>query len=414
MGDWFNTVALYTLVRDLTGSPFALGLVFVTKMLPFALASPVAGALVDRFNRRRLMIATDLARALVVAAFLVIDEVGELPLLYGLISLQVVLGAVFIPARSASIPNITSDRELLTANALGAATWSSILAIGAALGGFATELLGVRAVFLLDALSYLVSALFIFRTPIPQETAPARAGAPVATALTDIAAGWRHMLAEPAIGRIAFAKAGWALGGGALVYMLALLGEELYPAAPAIGVGILYSARGVGTGVGPVAARAWVPDERHWPTLLGLGIAASGLIYLAIGGLPWSPLPVVLLVLLAHAPGGANWVFSTVMLQRRTEDRYRGRVFATEWLLVTFADTLAILAAAALLESGLAGLRGAILAFAALQIASGLAWMLLVVPAERRALRRREGRLRAPRRAAENAATGEQDPPAAR
>ncbi len=372
-------------MRELTGSPFALGLVFVTKMLPFALASPVAGMLVDRFNRRRLMIATDLARALVVAAFLVIDEVGELPLLYGLISLQVVLGAVFIPARSASIPNVTSDRELLTANALGAVTWSSILALGAALGGFATDLLGVRAVFVLDALSYLVSAFFIFRTPIPQKTQPA-AGAPIASAFAEIGAGWRHMLRNPPIGRIAFAKAGWALGGGALVYMLALLGEELYPAAPAIGIGILYSARGVGTGVGPVAGRAWIPDERHWPTMLGLGIAASGLFYLAVGSLAWSPLPVILLVLLAHAPSGANWVFSTVMLQRRTEDRYRGRVFATEWLLVTLADTLAIVAAAALLESGLAGLRTAILAFAALQVACGLLWLLLVVPAERRAV----------------------------
>ncbi len=353
-------------------------------MLPFALASPVAGLLTDRFNRRRLMIATDLARALVVAAFLVVDEAGELPLLYGLISLQVVLGAVFIPARSASIPNITSDRELLTANALGAVTWSSILALGAALGGFATDLLGIRAVFVLDALTYLVSAFFIFRTPIPQKTEPAT-GASVGTALADIVAGWRHMLEQPRIGRIAFAKAGWALGGGALVYMLALLGEELYPAAPAIGIGILYSARGVGTGIGPVAARAWIPDERHWPTLLGLGIAASGVFYLAVGSLAWTPLPVILLVLFAHAPSGANWVFSTVMLQRRTEDRYRGRVFASEWLLVTFADTLAILAASLLLESGLTGLRGAILVFAALQVACGLLWMLLIVPAERRA-----------------------------
>ena len=167
LGDWFNTIALYTLVFRLTGSPFALGAVFIFKMLPWALASPIAGVLVDRFDRRRLMIFSDLMRAVIVLGFLLIDEASDVVLVYGLIALQVVVGAVFVPAKSASIPNITSPRELLTANALLSASWSVMLALGAALGGFATEWFGEQAVFIIDSFTYLVSAYFIHRTTIP-------------------------------------------------------------------------------------------------------------------------------------------------------------------------------------------------------------------------------------------------------
>ena len=388
LGDWLNTIALYTLVRQLTGSPLALGVVLITKMLPFALASPIAGLLTDRYNRRRLMIASDLARAAVVTAFLLVDEPGELPLLYALIAAQMVIGAVFVPARSASIPNITSGRDLLTANALSSATWSTLLAVGAALGGFATEALGVRAVFLLDVLSYLISAGFIYATRIPQSTARPSHGrrglaALFAVAHHEIVDGWRQMLRRGEIGRIALAKTAWSVGGGGLVYLLTLMGERLTPAAPAVGIGLLYAFRGVGTGVGPIVVRAVFPQESRWPAIMGVGLAVGGLFYVGVGAMPWTDwlLPGVLL---AHAPSGANWVMSTVLLQHRTEDRYRGRIFATEWLLLTGADTLSILVASVLLESKFLDLRLAVMVFAAVQVVTGLAWLLLVVPAERR------------------------------
>lgn len=79
LGDWFNTIALYTLVQELTGSSLALGLVFITKMLPFALVSPFAGLITDRLPRKRLMIGTDLARAVVVLGLLTVDSAAELP-----------------------------------------------------------------------------------------------------------------------------------------------------------------------------------------------------------------------------------------------------------------------------------------------------------------------------------------------
>lgn len=384
LGDWFNTIALYTLVRQLTGSSLALGLVFLTRMLPFAVASPLAGLITDRLDRRRLMIAADLLRALVVLGFLLVDEVAELPLLYSLIALQMAVSAVFIPARSASIPNITTGRELLTANALSAATWSSLLAVGAALGGFATDRLGVSTVFVLDSLSYVVSAFFIFRTVIPQrtetpDTAPTREM--LRRAVGDILDGWRQLRRQPRIGRIALTKPAWAVGGSALVYMLALVGERWDPEAPAMGIGLLFAARGLGTGIGPIAARNLVPDQRRWPMLIGWGILASGVTYFSTSLAPWG-WGLALLVLVAHLPSGANWVLSTVLLQQRTDDRYRGRVFSTEWLLLTVVNAGAILAASLLLETGWLELRPAIALFAGLQVVSGVVWLLTVVPRE--------------------------------
>jgi MFS family permease len=388
LGDWFNTIALYTLVTQLTGSPLALGGIFVTKMLPWALASPIAGLIVDRYDRRWLMIGSDLARAVVVLGFLLIDEPGEVGWVYVFLTLQVVIGAVFSPAKSAALPNITTPRELLTANALMSATWSTMLAVGAALGGLATEWLGITAVFWIDSATYLVSAVFIAGTTIPHQTV--EGGSLLRTAARQIWDGWRHLTTHPRIGRIALAKASWALGGGGLVYMVVLLGDEVTPGAVAAGIGVLYMARGIGTGVGPVVARALFTDRRQWPVVMGAAVACCGLCYLAIGLVPWdlglaSLAPLIGLLVLGHGASGGNWVLSTVTLQKRTTDRFRGRVFATEWLFVMLAETVSIAAASGLLEAGTLSLRGGIQWFAGLQVLTGLLWLLLVVPRERRA-----------------------------
>lgn len=389
LGDWFNTIALYVLVTELTGSPLALGAVFITKMLPWAVAAPLAGVLVDRYNRRALMIGTDVVRAGLVLGFLLIDQPAEVPWLYVLLTAQVVAGAVFVPAKSAALPNVTTPAELLTANALMSATWSTMLAVGAALGGFAVEALGTDAVFWIDSATYIVSAVFILRITIPQDTEPATTPL-LRSAAREIADGWQHLRARPRIARFAFAKATWGVAGGALVYMLALLGDRIAPSALGAGIGVLFMARGIGTGIGPVVVRALFRERQVWPAVIGGAIVLSGLCYVGAGLVPWSDRLVVVaavcaLVAMGHAASGGNWVLSTVILQKRTDDRYRGRVFSTEWLFVTGAESLSILVGSTVLEAGWMTLEGAVLAFGGLQVLTGLAWLLVIVPRERRA-----------------------------
>jgi sugar phosphate permease len=117
--------------------------------------------------------------------------------------------------------------------------------------------------------------------------------------------------------------------------------------------------------------------------MMGIGIVVSGLCYVGVSAVPWL-LGIGLLVVLAHAPSGANWVASTVLLQKRTVDSFRGRVFSAEWLAVTVADSISILAASLLLESGSVSLTTGVLVFAVVQILCGISWIVLVVPVEGR------------------------------
>ncbi|MEO0856351.1 MAG: MFS transporter [Bacteroidota bacterium] len=388
-GDWFNTLALYRVVQDLSSEGSVLGdgyvalaLVFVVKLLPLALAAPLAGVLVDRFNRRTVMIVSDVLRALIVLGFLLVREPGDLWLLYVLAAAQIMVSALFLPAKTAALPNITTDRELLTANALLSATWSIMLALGAAVGGAAVEFLSTDTVFLFDAATYLVSAVFIARTVIPQDRDDVPPGNPIRVAVGKVAEGWRHLYRHPRIGRIALAKATWGVGGGALMLALVLIGGQLVPGKPDLGTGLAYAARGLGTGIGPILARALFRDKTAWPTVLGACVIVCGLGYTAIGLLEWT-LVVLVFVLVAHAASGANWVLATTLLQERTEDRFRGRVFSTEWIFLALAETMSLLVASALLEAEALTLRTAVLGLAGVQVVCGIAWLLIVVPRER-------------------------------
>lgn len=380
LGDWFNTITLYALVTKLTGSPLAVGLVEFLKLGGYAAASIPGGILADRFDRRRLMIATDLLRAAIVPFYVLIDSAAEVPFLYLLILAQIGLGAVFDPAYRALLPNLVTTRELVTANAILSATWSTILAIGASVGGLVGVWLGSDAVFVINTFTYLVSASFLFamRLGVQPAIRPGREVSSArpsifATAWADLREGLVYLFSHREVLRLSLAKTAWALGGSALVYFLTQLGPKLTPEDAALGIGILYSARGLGTGIGPILARQ-IRDRRVWMLVTGLAITASGVFYLGVGGLGvtfWVLVPIVI----AHAASGANWVLSTVMLQERVPDHMRGRVFAAELMVLTAVEAVVVLAAAAMLETGAVTLTVAFVLFSVVQIASGLGYL---------------------------------------
>ncbi len=387
-GDWFNTLALYRLALDLTGSEAALGGVFLTKLVPLALASPIAGVLADRLDRRHLMIGSDVLRAALVLGFLFVRDADDLWLMYTLASAQIAVSAAFTPAKNAVLPLITRPGELLTANALFSATWSTMLAVGAAAGGQVVDAFGTDIVFWLDAGTYLVSAALIAAMRIPPRAVERAVGGVVRSGLRQIAEGWRYLRRRPEVGRIALAKATWGLGGGGLVFALTLLGDSLFDTASTTGIGLLLAARGIGTGLGPVLARALFHDERRWPVVMAVCIAISGAGYLGIALVASTTWAVVALVVVAHAASGASWVLSTTLLQQRTEDALRGRAISTDWLLVTLVESASIVVASELVEAGV-GLVPVIAGLAGLQIAGAAAWGGWVIPAERRAAEHR-------------------------
>src|SRR4026209_2198251 len=167
MGDWFDTIALYTLILQLTGSGRDVGLLLVARFIPSFFFGPISGVIADRVSRQRIMIISDILRAVVVLGFLFVRRADQLWIIYVLTVLQLGLSTFFEPAKTAVIPSIVSDRELLAANAISSVTWSAMLTLGAAIGGVVTSSFGTDAAFILDAWSYILSAALIASIRVP-------------------------------------------------------------------------------------------------------------------------------------------------------------------------------------------------------------------------------------------------------
>ena len=135
LGDWFNTVAVLALVYDLTQSGLSTGLIIIASTLPAFLLTPYAGMVVDRFDRRKIMMVADLSRGVLALGMLLVRTSSEIWLLYLFSALLIAFASFFGPALNAAIPNLVSSDELISANALSSATWGLMLAVGAAVGG---------------------------------------------------------------------------------------------------------------------------------------------------------------------------------------------------------------------------------------------------------------------------------------
>jgi len=383
LGEWFNTVAMFVLIDSLTDSALGIGFLFVLRMFSLAFPQVFTGMLADRFSRKWLMIWANLLSAVAVLILLTVDGPGDVWLVYVIASVLMMLHAVYIPAENAALPSMVKDNELLTANALNSGTWSASLAIGAAIGGFVVAAHGVEVAFIVNAATFVLAAGIIWTMTIPQKKYIDKEGGLWANTIGQISDGFRIILTTPPVRRVITAKALWGIFGGGLVYMLVLAGEDIGLGGVAAGIGVLFAARGIGTGLGPILARYVFTDRGRWPFLLGWLVSACGLGYAAIAWLEWSPW-IALLVVAAHAASGANWVLSTVLLQERSEDEWRGRMFSTDFLLMTTVHGLSTLVAALMIEYGPWELREVLQIFAVGQILSGLIWVALVSPGERR------------------------------
>jgi MFS family permease len=338
MGDWFNTIALYTIILNLTGSGRDIGLLMVARFLPSFVFGSLSGVVADRFSRRSIMIVSDLLRAVVVLGFLFVRRADQLWMIYVLTVLQLALSTFFEPAKTAAIPAIVSDRELVSANAISSVTWSAMLTLGAAIGGVVTGWFGTDVAFILDALTYLLSALLIASVRVPKRPPREKRKLTVDRALgiTETIEGARYVKRRPRVLALLLVKPAWGLGGGILT-LLAVFGERIFPVgnSPATGIGVLFAARGIGTAVGPIVARRIAGEgKRRMEISIGISFLIAGAFYVAFGAT--TSFIVALIVLgIAHCGGSILWVFSTVLLQRSVEDTFRGRVFATELALLT-------------------------------------------------------------------------------
>ena len=330
-GDWFAVIPLLILLPELTGTGLYGALVLATDTLVFALVAPYAGTVVDRLDRRRVLVVSNAVAG--VAALLLVLVRSETTAWIALLAIGIVASAKAFsqPASTAALPNLVEPEDLALASVLNGASWGTMLAVGAALGGIVAGTLGTTVCFVLDAALLLgASALTASTTrPFSDPSVPPRERRP---ARVDLAEAISYARRERRVLALITCKSGPAFGNGALS-LFPLYGAVAFGLGP-LGIGLMYSARGVGALVGPLLLRRRATDPASLYGVLAGSMAVFGVGYLLLGVTEWFWAVLVLLAV-AHAGGGANWILSTYGLQTVVPDELRGRVFSADYTLAT-------------------------------------------------------------------------------
>lgn len=357
LGNWFNFIAGLGLVRLVShGDPTVTTIMLLARMVPFTVFAPLAGAFVDRWSRRMVMIASDIARVIVALGFLLVRRPEDLWLAYLFTALLSFFGSFFEAAKSAAMPNITGDRDLLAGNALMFSSRFLLMSLGAALGGWTAANVGYRAAFIVNAISFLGSALSIWLIPehetkeLALEKEPGEP-AKLPTYWSDIREGWTYIVGHAPVAAILSINILWASGGGAVNLIMDRLGGIVYAGQHGIsgdaGVAALYFASGLGLFIGMFIARRiglYVESLGRTPAFIGWGLLVQGILFALIGFVPglWAA---CLLLFLGRVVLGAEFGVQDTLLVRLVPDKLRGRVIttdrATELLTWSFSTTVA-------------------------------------------------------------------------
>lgn len=351
-GDWFTLIALYSLLLEHTGSGESVGLMLATRFLPPSLWAPFSGVLADRLPRKWILVTADVARAVTVLGFLLVQDAGDVWLIYALVFVQMSLSAFFDPCEAAAIASVVQPNELVAANTLVGATWSAMLSVGAVVGGLVVAFVGREAAFGIDATSYLVSAVLISRAALPRKAAADPSTEPLfRRTATDLklAAG---LARDAGVRRILLVKSGWALAGGGAILLYAVLGDREFPVAGSgtAGIGVLLATRGIGALLGPLLARAFGGDDPRWlERAITIAFVLTAVFYVAFAYSPALPIAAAMLCI-AHTGISTQWTFSSSLLALTVPASLRGRAFALDTALYTLVMGLSSWATGAALD----------------------------------------------------------------
>jgi MFS family permease len=365
-GDWFLTVALLDLVLRLTHSAALAALMIVCQTLPSFLLAPLAGSVVDKHDRRKLVVGIACAQTLLALLPIMAHTTALLPIAYlGVIGIA--SGATFVsPAIQSSIPNIVTDDDLVMANVLMGSTWGAMLAVGSALGGVIVAIGGLGVSCIVDSATFAAAAMLLWSIRVPFQEVRVHEALPFIESAREALSYARQ---RPRVLALLTCKGGFGIGAGAVV-LLSVFGRDVFHDG-SLGIGILYGARGVGALVGPFLVRRVAEDDNAKFRLIGW----CGILY-GVGYCGFALSPVVgiagLAITVAHLGGGAQWMVSSYGLQREVPDALRGRIFAADFGMVTLTTSVSTLGAGILADT--AGPIPTALIGGALMLAWGVIW----------------------------------------
>ncbi len=352
VGDHFNTIAVFSLILAQTNSGLAVAGVMLSRAIPMLLAGPLAGVSLDRFDRRQLMIWSDLVRAVLAGLFVLGVPLGRSWIIYVLSALMMAASPFFTSGRAAILPAIATKGELHTANAMTQTTQWTTTAVGAFLGGFSATTMGYEAAFFLNAISFLFSALCISKLRVPNGGFVAKRNTLDETKVLkpwqDYKEGLQYMRSIPLLAGLGFVSVGWASGGGAAQILFPLFGERVFHRGP-IGTGELWGAAGFGLVCGGVFAHWLMPrlSYSQYKKTIALAYVLHGASYVcfALAEPYWLAL---LMICLSRSAVAVSSVMNVSQILRIVDDAFRGRVFATletlTWGMMMLSMTAAGLA----------------------------------------------------------------------
>lgn len=333
IGDQFNNIAVFALAMAMTRSGLVVTGIMLARAIPAVTVGPLAGVLLDRFDRKQIMIASDLVRGVVALGFILALTHHASWLLYLFSALLMVASPFFTAGRSAILPTIASPEEIHTANSLTQTTQWTTLTVGTFLGATVVAI-GYKWAFVFNALSFVFSAWAIWHLRAP--TAKGFRSERKDLTETDVVRPWheyreglRYMRSVPLVLAIALLSVGWATGGGAAQILFTLFGEVVFNGGAA-GIGVIWGCAGVGLLIGGGIA--------HW---LGPRLSFSAykrivfIDYLLHGGayVLFSQAKrfevALIFIMLSRASIAINSVLNYSYLLRTVSNQYRGRVFST-------------------------------------------------------------------------------------
>lgn len=338
LGNWFNFIASLGLVREVSeASPMAAGILFVCRLLPFAIFSPIAGTFVDRFSRRQVMIITDLARVAVALMFLLVPEVSGLWIAYLATILLSTFGAFFDGAKNAATPNLTGREGLLAGTALMFSTRFLLMAVGSALGGWAAYAFGYKVAFVINAVSFLASAYTVWLIPeeaVREEETANRAGQ--ASFFTELKEGLHYAAKNHFALTIILMNVIWAVGGGAINIVFERMGGVVFVDRegwdPNVAVALLWTASGFGLFLGMmIAHRTSIHLDRrgdHYQ-FIGWTLLIHGVLF-AVAGLVPSLWLFMVFAFISRMIIGVEYAVQETLFQRSLPDYIRGRISTLE------------------------------------------------------------------------------------
>jgi MFS family permease len=332
IGDNFNNIAVFALAMELTHSGMVVTGVLLARAVPAVTVGPLAGVLLDRFDRKRIMMASDLVRAVIALGFILALTSHRVWVLYAFSALLMAASPFFTAGRSAILPTIASPEEIHTANSLTQTTQWMTLTVGTWLGATVVAI-GYKWAFVFNALSFVFSAWCIWhlRAPGPGGFHGHHVEAEDVGIRPwhNYREGLRYMRSVPLVLAIALLAVGWATGGGAAQILFTLFGEVVFNRG-ASGIGMIWGSAGLGLLFGGILAN-WLGRRLSYPTyklIVFIDFVIHGAAYVLFSRA--SRFSVALLfIFLSRSVMAVNSVMNYSYLLRTVANRYRGRVFAT-------------------------------------------------------------------------------------